>query len=83
MKRNNAHEPNSTIPSGRTRLIAVEVSVEDAKRIQQAFADGKLKELGIIDIKSDTELDPTSKEWTEKESEKAKRRKFPRDLPSQ
>jgi hypothetical protein len=57
---------NSQKTKGRT--IVVEMTVEDAERVRKAFAEGKLKAIGVTSI---TELSPEqihslSKDWVQR-----------------
>jgi hypothetical protein len=73
----------ATPPDGKTTIMTVRVHPDDVERIMKAFAEAKLEELGIIDISFKSPHEPSIKEWTEKETEKEKRKRSTRDAPPQ
>lgn len=57
-------EPRDTkqTQSGKRVVVTIEVTAEDAKRLDDAFAAGKLSDIGVIDIKRIEEVG--EKRWT-------------------
>jgi hypothetical protein len=59
---------------GKGTIITLSMSPEDAERLKQAFAEGRLKELGITEIEfPPEEPEPGKKQW--RQDERRKRRK--------
>ena len=53
---NEAQEPKNA-------LVTIQMTLEDAQRLQQAFSEGKLKELGITEIVTD--IASLQKQWSD------------------
>ena len=55
-----------------TVKLTISISPEDSERLMQAFKDGKLAELGILDVKPGKPglPDATEKKWTGTENER-------------
>ena len=47
---------------GNTTVIEIKVTEEDAKKLLQAFQDGKLAELGVVSV---APIETQEKRWTE------------------
>jgi len=62
------------------RIITVQMATEDLPRLQRAFAEGRLAELGIVDIRvvGPTELtsadSPATNAWAAKQQRQKHRR---------
>jgi hypothetical protein len=54
--------------------LTVTISPEDGERLMQAFKEGKLTELGILDVKVNEpqSREPSEQKWTGTESERRK-----------
>lgn len=68
---------------GQTTLITVSVSAEDLQRLQKAFAEGRLKEFGVIDmtISPTPETETPRKRWGEAEHRKRHQAGDKEELP--
>lgn len=56
-------------PAGKRVYVTIELDPEDAKRFEQAFAEGKLDEIGVLRIRR---VDDTEKHWTGAEAARHK-----------
>lgn len=54
----------STQPPKHT-IITIEIAAEDAERIEKAFAEGKLADLGVVEIRR---VEQGEKRWTAAEA---------------
>jgi hypothetical protein len=55
-----------------TTVITVALEAEDAAKLKQAFADGRLADIGIINIKflTESESQDVYGKWTQKQAQK-------------
>jgi hypothetical protein len=53
--------------------LTVEVSIEDMERIRQAFAEGKLRALGVTNIvfPSAQDIESGDNDWSKREADKS------------
>ena len=63
MEPRNAKQANA----GNHVVVTIEVTPEDAKRLEDAFAAGKLAQIGVIDIQRVDEI--SEKRWASAEDE--------------